>query len=91
MSKKTKDWPCPPVDILITDFPLRHACTDIPIRIDRFDVWKHGAHALYISNGAVRIETVKGAQGERPWVYVPRARPTPYQPQLELPSTSFSG
>ena len=59
--QKTKDWPCPPVDILITDFPLRHACTDIPIRIDRFDVWKHGAHALYISNGAVRIETVKGA------------------------------
>ena len=89
--QKAKEWPCPPVDILITDFPLHHACKDIPIRIDRFDVWKHGAHALSISNGKVLIETVKGAQGDRPWVYVPRARPTPYQPQPELPTTSFSG
>ena len=89
--QKTKDWTCPPVEILITDFPLRHACNNIPIRIDRFDVWKHGAHALYISNGVVRIETVKGAQGQRPWVYAPRARPKPYQPQPELPATSFSG
>ncbi len=89
--QKSKDWPCPPVDILITDFPLRHACKDIPIRIDRFDVWKRGAHAVYISNGELHIETVKGMQGDRPWVYVPRARPTPYQPQPELPATSFSG
>ncbi len=89
--QKDKNWPCPPVDILITDFPLRHACKDIPVRIDRFDVWKHGAHSLSISNSKVLIETVKGAQGDRPWVYVPRARPTPYQPQPELPTTSFSG
>ena len=89
--QKAKDWACPPVDILISDFPLRHACSDIPIRIDRFDVWKFGAHALYIENGNLRIETVKGAQGQRPWVYVPRARSTPYQPQPELPATSFSG
>ncbi len=89
--QKDKDWPCPPVDILITDFPLRRACKDIATRIDRFDVWKHGAHALYILNGILRIETVKGAQGKRPWVYVPRARPKPYQPQPELPATSFSG
>ena len=89
--QKTKDWPCPPVDILIADFPLRHACKDIPIRIDRFDVWKHGAHALYITNDKVQIETVKNAQGQRPWVYNPRARPKPYQPQPELPATSFSG
>ncbi len=89
--QKDAGWTCPPVDILITDFPLRHTCTDIPIRIDRFDVWKQGAHALYIENGMVRIETVKGAQGDRPWVYVPRARPQPYVPQPELPTTAFSG
>jgi competence protein ComEC len=73
----SKDWTCPPVEILISDFPLRKACTEIPFRIDRFDVWKHGAHAIYLEDGAVRIETVKGAQGDRPWVYVPRARPKP--------------
>ena len=89
--QKEANWTCPPVDILIADFPLRQACKDIPIRIDRFDVWKHGAHALYISNNHVRIETVKGVQGKRPWVYSPRARPKPFQPQPELPATSFSG
>jgi competence protein ComEC len=85
------NWTCPPVDILIADFPLRKACKDIPIRIDRFDVWKHGAHAIRFANGEVQIETVKGVQGERPWVYVPRARPTPFVPQPELPPTAFSG
>ena len=89
--QKDANWVCPPVEILIADFPLRKACKDIPIRIDRFDVWKLGAHALYISNEKVYIETVKGMQGRRPWVYLPRARPKPYQPQPELPATSFSG
>jgi competence protein ComEC len=88
------DWACPPVDIVIADFPLRYACHEVPYRIDRFDVWRHGAHALYIVDGKVRIETVKVAQGERPWVYVSRARPTPYvkkPPPPELPITAFSG
>jgi competence protein ComEC len=85
------DWVCPPVDIVIADFPLRHACQDVPLRIDRFDVWRHGAYALYISNGDVRIETAKGIQGERPWVYVARARPKPQPKPIELPATAFSG
>ncbi len=85
------NWTCPPVDIIIADFPLRKACKEIPIRIDRFDVWKQGAHTISFANGEVHIETVKGVQGNRPWVYVPRARPTPFVPQPELPPTAFSG
>jgi competence protein ComEC len=87
----SKEWTCPPVDILIADFPLRKACPEIPTRIDRFDVWKRGAHAIYLNDSAIYFETVKGVQGDRPWVYKPRARPKPYQPQPELPLTSFSG
>ena len=87
-------WTCPPVDIVIADFPLRRTCGDVPIRIDRFDVWRHGAHAIFIENGNVRIATTKDEQGDRPWVYVSRARPTPYKkkpPPPELPITAFSG
>jgi competence protein ComEC len=87
-------WTCPPVDVVIADFPLRRACSDVATRIDRFDVWRHGAHAVYIADGVVRLETVKAAQGDRPWVYVSRARPTPYKkkpPPPELPITAFSG
>lgn len=86
-----KAWTCPPVEILIADFPLRKACGDIPIRIDRFDVWKRGAHAIYQDGDTWRVETVKGQQGLRPWVYVPRARDKPFVPQPDLPATSFSG
>jgi competence protein ComEC len=88
------DWTCPPVDIVIADFPLRHACRDVPTRIDRFDVWRHGAHAIYFQDGKIRISTTKAEQGDRPWVYVSRARPTPYvkkPPPPELPITAFSG
>lgn len=69
------DWECPPVDIVVADFPLRHACSEAKLRIDRFDVWKHGAHAVYFEGGRYRIETSRGSQGDRPWVFVPRARP----------------
>ena len=37
---------CPPVDIVITDFPLRGACAEAKLRIDRFHVWRNGAHAF---------------------------------------------
>jgi competence protein ComEC len=87
----TADWTCPPVDILIADFPLRRACLDIKTRIDRFDVWKQGAHAIYIVGDSVEIKTVKTEQGDRPWVYSPRARPKPEPKPIELPVTAFSG
>ncbi len=87
----TADWTCPPVEIIIADFPLRHACGDATIRIDRFDVWKHGAHAITVINGTIKIQTAKGEQGDRPWVYVSRARPKPEPKLPELPATAFSG
>ena len=38
------------------DFPLRGACAAVRLRIDRFDLWRNGAHALYLDGG---IEIVK--------------------------------
>jgi competence protein ComEC len=88
------EWTCPPVDIVIADFPLRYACREVPTRIDRFDVWRHGAHAIFVSASGVRVETAKAEQGERPWVFVSRARPTPYKkkaPPPQLPATVDAG
>ncbi len=85
------DWPCPPVDIMIADFPLHHTCSDVSVRIDRFDVWRQGAHAITINKGEVHIATAKGEQGNRPWVFVSRARPKPQAKPPELPVTAFSG
>jgi competence protein ComEC len=66
--------PCAEADILIAAFPLRGRCRSVPLRIDRFSVWRSGAHALYVGEGAPRLETARGLQGLRPWTIVPEPR-----------------
>ena len=68
------NWECPPTEIIIADFPLRDHCKEAKIKIDRFDVWKYGAYAIYIDGPKWSLETVKGTQGNRPWVYESRSR-----------------
>jgi competence protein ComEC len=53
------------------DFPLRGRCRDVAVRIDRFDVWRHGAHAISIRNGDIRVTTVAELRGTRPWTTPP--------------------
>ena len=61
-------------DILIADFPLRGQCREVPVRIDRFDVWRSGAYALIVDGDGVAIRTARAEQGRRPWVIVPTPR-----------------
>jgi competence protein ComEC len=61
-------------DILIADFPLRGRCRSVPLRIDRFDLWRLGAHALYLDAETATIKTARAEQGKRPWVIVPVPR-----------------
>jgi competence protein ComEC len=43
--------------------------------IDRFDLWREGAHAIWIDEaGIVRVETVASMRGVRPWVQQPKRR-----------------
>lgn len=65
---------CGSADVLIAAFPLRGACRNIPVRIDRFDLWRSGAHAITIDPDGPQIVTARGAQGKRPWVVIPQAR-----------------
>ena len=68
---------CAGADILIAAVPLRGRCREVPLRIDRFDVWRSGAHALHLPDapaGPVRVETVRATRGHRPWVIPPVAR-----------------
>jgi competence protein ComEC len=66
--------PCPKVDILISQEPLRRRCKGRLQTIDRFDVWRNGAYAVF-ADGAVLHG--RASQGARPWVYEPRARVKP--------------
>lgn len=78
---------CNGVDILIVDFPLRGACREVALRIDRFDLWRKGAHAINIDSAGTTVTTARGEQGARPWVVVPEARKTPYRPAARASST----
>ncbi|WP_119391822.1 ComEC/Rec2 family competence protein [Taklimakanibacter lacteus] len=66
--------PCAEADILIAAFPLRGRCRSVPLRIDRFTVWRSGAQALYLDDDGIRLATSRDEQGERPWVIVPEPR-----------------
>lgn len=66
--------PCAEADILIAAFPLRGRCRSVTLRIDRFSVWRAGAHALYLDEDGIRLETSREEQGDRPWVIVPEPR-----------------
>ena len=65
---------CGGIDILIAAFPLRGVCKSVPLRIDRFDVWRSGAHDIRIAETGVAVRTARQAQGNRPWVVVPQPR-----------------
>jgi len=67
---------CRSAEIVISTVPVRQPCKTPSIVIDRFDLWRKGAHALWFDeNGQVRIETVNGNRGKRPWVLRPTKRP----------------
>lgn len=63
---------CWRADAVIGDFPIGRACRGQARVIDRFALAREGAHALWLDPSGIRVETVNGARGQRPWV--PRDR-----------------
>ncbi len=70
--------PCPllkPGDLFVSAVPLRGACRQKgAVIIDRFDVWRHGAHALTADPDGSdwRMRTTADAAAGRPWHRPPR-------------------
>lgn len=79
MGRKAKPPPdCRTADIVISANPLRRTCgypTSQQLHIDRFDVWRNGAHAVDITaEGTLAVTTARGVSGRRAWVHEPVAR-----------------
>jgi competence protein ComEC len=59
---------CISVDLVVSLVPIRRGCRNV-VTIDRFDLWRGGAHALSVDpDGAIHIESVAATLGDRPWV-----------------------
>lgn len=65
---------CKKFTVIVSSEPLRERCKKVPVRIDRFDLWRKGAHAVYFEEGKTRVETALDVRGLRPWVVRPVAR-----------------
>ena len=66
---------CSLADILISRTPvLRRYCKRPKIVIDRFDLWRNGAHALYLGPHGIETTSVGAEGGGRPWQIYPRSR-----------------
>ncbi|MEQ9199283.1 MAG: ComEC/Rec2 family competence protein [Rhodospirillales bacterium] len=66
---------CRQPGILISREPAPRNCLGPDIVIDRFDLWRYGAHAITLSGAGPSIETVHDHQGCRAWSRLPACRP----------------
>lgn len=81
---------CGAVDMLVALVPVRRRCPGVRHVIDRFDMWRNGAHAIWVTaDDRLRVETARQARGDRPWVPRPELRPRSGAP--ESPRTEASG
>ena len=59
---------CRRADIVVSAVPVRRRCASARVVVDRFDLWRNGAHAIRIGpDGAVSVETVADYSGNRLW------------------------
>lgn len=57
---------CARAAAIVSLVPIFETCRAATV-IDRFDLWRNGAHALWIEGGAVEVRTAAQEQGARPW------------------------
>ncbi|WP_291297319.1 ComEC/Rec2 family competence protein [Elioraea sp.] len=59
---------CDDATLVVAAEPLRGRCRPSPM-IDRFSVWREGAHAAWFTaDGGVRVVSDRALRGDRPWV-----------------------
>ena len=57
---------CAAADIVVASIPAPRSCR-AEIVIDRFDVWRHGAHAVTLAPEGPVVDRVSDGTGLRPW------------------------
>ena len=54
--------------------PVRAGCRDAALVIDRFDLWRNGGYAVWVSDKQIEITSVRAARGDRLWSALPERR-----------------
>ncbi len=59
---------CWEMDVVISAVPVRRRCDTPELVIDRFDLWRNGAYAIYSEEDGIRVENTREIRGNRPWI-----------------------
>jgi len=70
---------CSGLDAIVSQVPAGFRCRSMMPVIDRIDVWRRGAVALWLDRDGVTIESANESRGDRPWV--PHPRPSRQYPR----------
>lgn len=65
---------CDGAQVVLSAVPIRQTCRSAQVVVDRFDLWRRGGHAVWLTPDGARVETVAGWQGDRPWAWRPHRR-----------------
>lgn len=66
---------CAVADVVAATVPVqRFTCRRPRLVIDRFDLWREGAHAIWLGDGRISHRSVREEQGDRPWSTWPEDR-----------------
>ena len=68
---------CMPGAVVVSAVPVRRNCRAAHMVVDRFDLWRDGAHALWLRTTGVEVASVRTARGDRLWTHGPPARRAP--------------
>ncbi|MBK8175788.1 MAG: ComEC/Rec2 family competence protein [Rhodospirillales bacterium] len=61
---------CTQADVIISLAVVRRRCASATTVVDRAALLRNGTHVLWLDAGTVRLESVNGRRGNRPWVPV---------------------
>lgn len=62
--------------IVVSAEPTRWHCRGASTVIDRFDLWRNGAHAFWLTETGVEVRSVRQVRGDRLWTRGPPGRAT---------------
>src|SRR5579883_369091 len=68
---------CDGLDAIVAQVPAGFRCRAIIPVVDRIDVFRRGAVALWLQQDGILIESANESRGARPWVPHPRAKSSP--------------
>jgi competence protein ComEC len=62
---------CTRASVVVSSIPVPRSCRTPLAVVDKWALWRDGAHALWLSPDGVRVESVRELAGDRPWVRRP--------------------